>query len=786
MAAVAGACLGDETIAAMLEGALAGDAVRRAREHITTCDACRSMVSAAIDAEMPASASAVAYRIAGAIGPGSVIAGRYQIERPLGEGGMGRVYVAHQHGLERRVAIKILRSELSIDHGARARFHREAKLIASLASEHVVRVHDLGELDTGEPYIVMELLDGEDLAALVARGPIPVDQARAWILAACSALAEAHALGIVHRDIKPSNLFVTRQGRLVVLDFGIAKVASRHAGITGAGMLIGSPQYMSPEQITGANEVGAGADIWSIGATLYHLVVGRPPFTAPTLDALFSTILTGPPCTSEGLPPDVAYAVTRSLERDPYRRFTRIDELANALRAPVPRMDSRYQVVEQIGAGGHGVVYRARMVASGRDVALKVLRADAITQRDRFAREAAIVQRLQHPNTVRMFESGLTADGTPYMAFELVTGRTLADELARNGPMPPWRIARIAAQVLKALMEAHAHGIVHRDVTPANILLVDHAGEPDFVKLFDFGVATFSGPALESARLTTTNQLVGTPRYMAPEQVIGAAVDQRVDLYALGLVMAEAITGRPVVDVPTAMAACVIQASPEPLPLSPAVTSGPLGAVVGRATWKPAAHRFASAADMLAALEEAQRAPAPAPQVVRSRPGAAVWIAGAALLAGVIALLVIRPWSSSSEKTVAASASPNDTDKADKKPTPETIERIPESRILARMKKLGYTIDITRTDNVYPKCKLVTFNLEKLDVLYEVVGIMFLDCEDEEAATENAMQLRKGYAGYGVWIEQRGAQVFTSTVSRMGMPKASDGKALLEKILAEK
>src|SRR5258705_10204279 len=143
VAATTAHCLGDETIAAMLEGALSEEAVHRARAHIATCDACRSMVSAAIDAEMPASASAVAYRVHGVVGPGTTIAGRYQIERPLGEGGMGRVFVARQLGLERRVAVKILRAEFAIDRGALLRFQREARLIASLVSGHVVRIHDL-------------------------------------------------------------------------------------------------------------------------------------------------------------------------------------------------------------------------------------------------------------------------------------------------------------------------------------------------------------------------------------------------------------------------------------------------------------------------------------------------------------------------------------------------------------------------------------------------------------------------------------------------------------------
>jgi serine/threonine protein kinase len=338
---VAAACLGDDTITALLEGGLGDEAARGARAHIAGCAACRRLVSAAIDANTsPAPTNPFAQATPRGVAPGSVIAGKYRIERMLGEGGMGRVYAARQTGLERPVALKILRPELARDAVALTRFHREARLIASLNSEHVVRVHDLGALDTGEPYLVMELLEGEDLGTVLARGPIPVHQATALILAACEALAEAHALGIVHRDIKPSNLFLTRTHRLKVLDFGIAKLAAPSAGslaMTGEGIVLGSPRYMAPEQITGSRDVDARADIWSLGATLYHLVTGSPPFAEPTLEAIFAAILSGhtPPLLGS-LPPGVAGVIHRALARDPAARFATVGELAAALRgAPV-------------------------------------------------------------------------------------------------------------------------------------------------------------------------------------------------------------------------------------------------------------------------------------------------------------------------------------------------------------------------------------------------------------------------------------------------------------------
>ena len=343
--------LGDETIAAMLEGALPGETAERARAHIASCDACRQMVSAAIGANAVSRKSTVA-----GIEPGNVIADRYRIDRFLGEGGVGRVFAAHQRGLERPVAIKILLPEYARDVHALARFQREARAIALLTSEHVVRVHDLGELATGEPYLVMELLEGEDLAQVVARGPVPIAQAVAWIGAACEAIGEAHALGILHRDLKPSNLFVTRRGQLKVLDFGLAKLATTPSlamtSVTAAGMAIGSPRYMAPEQITNARDIDARADVWALGATLYHLITGRPPFAEQSLEAIFGSILSGrlPPMTS--IPPKLAQVIQRALARDPAARYASVAELRAALAsATAPRSSARGLMIAAASVG---------------------------------------------------------------------------------------------------------------------------------------------------------------------------------------------------------------------------------------------------------------------------------------------------------------------------------------------------------------------------------------------------------------------------------------------------
>jgi serine/threonine-protein kinase len=267
----------------------------------------------------------------------------------------------------------------------------------------------------------------------------------------------------------------------------------------------------------------------------------------------------------------------------------------------------RYELVELLGEGGHGAVYRALQKPLGREVAIKMILAEAMLSEgmlERFTREAALVQRLEHPNTVRIYDFGSSEEGLPFIVFELLRGRTLEQEIAR-GTLTTSRVARVASQVLKSLMEAHALGIVHRDIKPSNILLSDYSGEIDFVKVLDFGVARHNEPGAGGAPITRAGQIVGTPSYMAPEQIHGRAIGPEADLYSLGLVMAEAASGARVYDGGTAMEIWMRQTSAEPVPLPPIAVSSALGPVIARATRKVASERYPSAEAMLADVERA-------------------------------------------------------------------------------------------------------------------------------------------------------------------------------------
>jgi len=266
--------------------------------------------------------------------PGELFDGKFRVERLLGQGGMGVVMVATHLALDQKVAIKVLHDRGAMDASVVERLQREARAAARLRSEHVCRVSDVGEID-GAPYIVMELLDGADLASVIARGPLPIATAVDYVLQACVAIAEAHALGIVHRDLKPANLFVTRRldgsPLIKVLDFGIAKAQSANAiALTQTETMMGTPGYMSPEQLRSARDVDARTDLWALGCILYQAVSGRLPFPATSITEVAVKIAMDPP---DPLDVDREFrdVVFHCLEKEPAKRPRNVAELAAAL-----------------------------------------------------------------------------------------------------------------------------------------------------------------------------------------------------------------------------------------------------------------------------------------------------------------------------------------------------------------------------------------------------------------------------------------------------------------------
>ena len=274
--------------------------------------------------------------------PGETLAGKYRVERVLGRGGMGIVVAARHLELDERVAIKFLLGEHS--DGSAERFLREGRAAAKVKGEHVCRVFDFGRLETGEPYIVMDHLEGQDLARKLEReGPQPFAKVVGWVIEACDALADAHATGIIHRDLKPANIFLAERADgsscAKILDFGISKLA-RAETMTGPATTMGSPVYMSPEQMESARDVDARSDVWSLGVLMYELIAGRPPFVGGSMVQL--TVLVRErreeplELVVPGVPEGLARVVTRCLQKKPDDRFATVADLATALAPYAP------------------------------------------------------------------------------------------------------------------------------------------------------------------------------------------------------------------------------------------------------------------------------------------------------------------------------------------------------------------------------------------------------------------------------------------------------------------
>jgi serine/threonine-protein kinase len=287
---------------------------------------------------------------------GDVIAGKYRVESVLGEGGMGVVVAAFRTDLEQKVAIKVLNEAALKNPLILQRFEREARAMVKIQSRHVARVSDVGKLESGAPFMVMEFLVGRDLSRLLEEdGLPPMELAVDWVLQACDAVSEAHAHGVVHRDLKPGNLYLADQPdgsiEVKVLDFGISKSLEHDKdeskSLTKTTDVFGSPMYMSPEQLMSTAKVDHRTDIWALGVILYELLTGEPPFSTGTVAEIWSSILDKqiplPSHRRPEIPRGLEDAVMRCLTRDVEQRYQTVADLAEDL-APFGSGEARASV----------------------------------------------------------------------------------------------------------------------------------------------------------------------------------------------------------------------------------------------------------------------------------------------------------------------------------------------------------------------------------------------------------------------------------------------------------
>ena len=582
------------------------------------------------------------------MGAHPVRVGRYRLTgRLLGRGAQASVHEALAEPEGTRVALKRFHPEAVLLHPElAARAEREARLLGGAGLPGVVRLLDAGTAE-GVPFLVYELVE-EARPLDQALGERSLAERLRLVRDAAQAVGTLHRQGVVHRDLTPGNVLVDGAGRVWLTDLGLSAGAGEPR-LTRTGEILGTAGWLAPEAgLHGSRDAATpAADVWALGVHLFQALTGSHPFPGLGLSEVLEALRKGPPspralCTT--CPPALDHLCRRALELRPEARprdgaalASELDAALQALplsAAPLGpgRRVGRWTIQRALGAGGMGQVFLAKDEQLQREVALKLLTGPIAPQRrERFRREVTAATLARHPSLVAVHEAG-EVGGTPFLVMDLVEGEPLDRVLAR-GPLAPREAARVARELAGALAALHAAGVLHRDVKPSNVLL-EPDGRP---RLVDLGVAHLR----DAERLTRTGALVGTPVYMAPELFGGAEADERADVYGVGTVLYEALTGEPPAESAT-LTELMLEKQRPPRPpsrLRPRLDPA-LEALCLQALQPAPARRIASAVALEQGLTLWLEGRAPVP----GRRRRALLAAGlAALAAG--ALLAVRGWS---------------------------------------------------------------------------------------------------------------------------------------------
>jgi serine/threonine protein kinase len=507
----------------------------------------------------------------------------YEILEELGRGGMGVVYKARQLSLQRLVALKLLRDGALAGPQERARFRIETEAAARMRHANVVQIYEVGTHE-GRPYFAMELVDGGSLDKYLAGQPQPAPPAAGLVRTLALAVQHAHAQHVVHRDLKPANILLSfsrepparaadplaggsrlNEGVPKITDFGLAKrLDSDSTGWTQEGVVLGTASYMAPEQAAGrVHEIGPAVDVYALGAILYELLTGRPPFQADSWNRTVEQVLHDEPAPPTrwrtDVPPDLETVCLKCLEKEPSRRYASAQALADDLgrflearpvaavplgeRERLARLARRdgYQILGEIGRGPRSTVYHALYEPLQQPVALKVFAAGTCTRDDweaRLRRGADLWAALAHPHIVPIHRAGWW-DDAPYLAVEYVPHGSLAAKLTGQ-PYPVRPALRLVEQLAEIVRYLHRQGVVHGNLKPSNVLFAAD-GIPRLVDSRPSG-GLFQGP------LPADDSERPGLGYLAPELVrdLGAEPRPYTDIYGLGTILYELLTGRPV------------------------------------------------------------------------------------------------------------------------------------------------------------------------------------------------------------------------------------------------
>ncbi len=617
--------------------------------------------------------AAVAHAFSSELTAGTVLVGRYEIVALIGQGGMGTVYKATDHELDRIIALKTIRPDLAANDASLRRLRQETLLARQIAHRNVIRVYDLG-VSGALRFITMEFVEGQDLkSVLELRKKLTPEEAAPILHQICQGLSAAHSENVVHRDLKPQNILLSPDGRVRIMDFGLAR-SFDDTGMTQTGGILGTPAYMSPEQALGQHG-DIRSDIFSFGVIAYELLTGQLPFPSQTLSESLVSRTRGRARPIEvadpSTPPWLACIIMKCLERQPADRYSTTGEImadllardnsAAAFRtlsgplAPGTMVGSRYRIEAEAGEGGMGKVYRATDLDLHRTVALKVVRPELSSSPhtlEQLMQEISVASQISHKNVLRIHDLG-EASGLRFVSMAWAEGEDLSQLLHRTGPLPEDRILELACEICEGLQAAHEQGISHQDLKPSNILVTStgHACIADFglARSSNGAVAALgAAPERTSGELSSSSapSVSGTPRYMSPEQVDGGDVDHRTDIYSLGIVLYEMATGRiPFKDdsVFQTLSQRISETAPNPKLLNPSLSDELAGIILHCLERKPQ-DRYASVRDLLDALHHVTDKPEARPgesTPVGTNTARHLGIAAAALL---IAGVAGWPW----------------------------------------------------------------------------------------------------------------------------------------------
>jgi serine/threonine protein kinase len=558
----------------------------------------------------------------------------------LGRRGLGTVYRARHVLLEEERAIKVIGSQFASNESFVTRVIREARVLRTLATDprtkddegtkHIVRLYEFWR-DEGMLFMALEFLQGESLQSrLAVRGRMGVQASIRIAKEIALGLNVAHQVGIVHRDVSPDNVQLVPgedgDELVKVMDFGIAK-ALEDTQQKRTGFFLGQLQYASPEQCSGSN-IDYRSDVYSLGVILYRMVAGRLPFESSSPTGFLHKHLNehpSPPSThlpAGELPERLEGLILKALAKHRAERQSSMAELILELDGAIPSVGGeretgasgpdwgqrlqhgeifakRYLILGRLGEGGMGVVYRAQDSNLGEPVALKMISpkvASDPVSLERFKREVILARRVTHRNVCRIHDTD-EFRGVQFVSMELIEGQSLRALLREEHKLSLNRGLPIARQVLEGLSAAHEVGIVHRDLKPENIMIAKGGR----AVIMDFGLSV----AADSARLTKAGFIIGSPHYMSPEQVRGAAVDARSDVYAMGVILFRILTG----ELPFGGTRFEIYMAhlktppPRPSERAPEIP-GPLEAIILRALAKEPDNRFNSAKELAKALAD--------------------------------------------------------------------------------------------------------------------------------------------------------------------------------------